>query len=139
MAEGLHFTNLEGERSLAEKLAGLSEEDLATALSDFSENELQDLLYDWEFWARPNQQPPKGDWFCWLVLAGRGFGKTRMGAEWIKSQVLGSTPLMAGNSGISRLALLAQTGHDGREVMIEGESGLKAVCPPGFKPKFEIT
>ncbi len=139
MAGGLHFTTLEGEHSLAEKLAGLSEGDLTTALADFKESELQDLFYDWEFWARPNQKPPRGDWFCWLVLAGRGFGKTRMGAEWVKSHVLGSTPLKAAKSEFSRVALLAQTHHDGREVMVEGESGLLRVCPPGFKPKFEVT
>ncbi len=139
MSRGLHFTNLERARSLAEKLAELSENEMSAALSGFTETELQTFIYDWEFWARPNQKPPKGDWFCWLVLAGRGFGKTRMGAEWVKSNVLGSTPLTAPKSGVSRLALLAQTHHDGREVMIEGESGVMAVCPPGFKPKFEIS
>lgn len=45
------------------------------------------LLDDWEFWARPNQLPPPGDWRVWLLLAGRGFGKTRSGAEFVRARV----------------------------------------------------
>jgi phage terminase large subunit-like protein len=65
----------------------------------------------------------------WLVMAGRGFGKTRTGAEWIKDQVC--------NHGRSRLALVARTAADARDVMVEGESGILAVSPDNFRPKYE--
>ena len=87
------------------------------------------MLYDWPFWARPNQLPPQGDWRVWLLLAGRGFGKSRTGAEWVREQV---------ESGRSRrIALVAPTAADVRDVMIEGESGLLAICPPWNMPVYE--
>lgn len=69
--------------------------------------------------ARPTQLPPKGDWLVWLILAGRGFGKTRTGAETI-AQWARETPN-------GRFALIGQTFADARDVMVEGESGLLAV------------
>jgi phage terminase large subunit-like protein len=77
--------------------------------------EARALLYDWSFWARPNQLPPTGEWRVWLVLAGRGFGKTRTGAEMIRSRVTAGTA--------HRLALVAPTAGDARDIMVEGESG----------------
>lgn len=93
------------------------------------------LLYHWEFWARPNQLAPKGSWRTWLVLAGRGFGKTRSGAEWVRSVACGDTPLARGR--YSRIALVAETAADARDVMVEGESGLLAVHPKDFRPLYE--
>jgi len=93
------------------------------------------LLFDWRFWARPQQLPPPGDWTTWLVLAGRGFGKTRCGAEWVRAMVCGATPLSAGAH--RRVALVAETAADARDVLVEGESGLLAVHPPGFRPLYE--
>jgi phage terminase large subunit-like protein len=87
------------------------------------------LLYDWDFWARAEQLAPAGTWFIWLLLAGRGWGKTRTGAEWIRSRV------ESGNYG--RIALIGQTAADVRDVIIEGESGLLAVSHPQFMPKYE--
>jgi phage terminase large subunit-like protein len=81
-------------------------------------------LHDWRFLARPNQIEPDEDWQIWLVLAGRGFGKTRCGAEWAREQV---------KAGASRLGLIAPTASDARDVMVEGESGLLAVCWAGDK------
>lgn len=73
---------------------------------------------------------PVGDWFVWLVMAGRGFGKTRMGAEWVREIVEGSkTPV--------RIALVAETAADARDVIVEGESGIIAVSPPEFRPHYE--
>ncbi|WP_247119373.1 DNA-packaging protein [Kordiimonas marina] len=89
------------------------------------------LKYDWNFWAREAQLPPKGSWSHWLILAGRGFGKTRTGAEWVRAQV------EAGKA--KHIALIAPTLHDGRAVMVEGESGLLNICPPWMRPKFEPT
>lgn len=85
--------------------------------------------YRWTLQARPNQLPPPGAWRTWLVLAGRGFGKTRTGAEWIRSQVE--------TSACGRLALVAPTAADARDVMVEGESGLLAIAPPWNRPKYE--
>lgn len=98
-------------------------------LAELSDQEVLALLYDWPFWARPNQLPPPGDWRVWLVLAGRGFGKTRTGAEWLRDQVQ--------NRGRGRLALVAPTAADARDVMVEGESGILAISPPWFRPVYE--
>jgi len=87
------------------------------------------LLYEWAFWARPNQLPPDGEWRVWLVLAGRGFSKTRTGAEMIRARVAAR---MA-----HRLALVAPTAGDARDVMVEGESGILAISPPWERPRYE--
>jgi len=80
------------------------------------------LLYDWPFVARAEQLPPQGDWRNWLILAGRGFGKTRAGAEWVRAQV---------KAGAGRIALVAPTHADARDIMVRGESGLLSVCWDG--------
>ena len=82
---------------------------------------MEALSYDWDFWARPNQKAPDGDWNTWVVLAGRGFGKTRMGSEWIRDK--------ANEHPGCRIALVAETAADARDVMIKGDSGLLAVDP----------
>lgn len=79
------------------------------------------LRWDWDFWARPNQKAPEGEWNTWLVLAGRGFGKTRMGSEWIRK--------LAHEYPGCRIALVAETAADARDVMIKGDSGLLSVDP----------
>lgn len=104
-------------------------------LSELSLEARANLNYDWKFWARQNQIAPEGPWSTWLILAGRGFGKTRCGAETIRSLVCGTTPLSAGQC--KRIALVAETASDARDVMVEGESGLLAVHPPSFKPLYE--
>ncbi|MBY0293674.1 MAG: terminase family protein [Alphaproteobacteria bacterium] len=85
--------------------------------------------YDWPVNARSNQLPPKGHWRVWLILAGRGFGKTRTGAETLRQWV---------REGVCRrLALVAATETEARSVMVEGESGLLAVHPPAERPRYE--
>ena len=79
--------------------------------------------------ARPSQRPPAGAWRTWLVLAGRGFGKTRCAAEWVRHRV------EAGRA--RRLALVGATAADVRDTMVEGESGLLAVCPPWNRPIYQ--
>jgi phage terminase large subunit-like protein len=86
-------------------------------------------LYRWTFWARDNQLTPEGDWQVWLLLAGRGFGKTRTGAEWVRAEV------EAGRR--HQLALIAPTAADVRDIMIEGESGILRTSPPWFRPEYE--
>jgi phage terminase large subunit-like protein len=96
-------------------LASLSEalrNDLIAALNPA---EARALLYGWPYWARANQLPPDGDWRVWLLLAGRGFGKTRTGAELIRARAMALAA--------RRLALVAPTAGDARDIMVEGESG----------------
>ena len=126
--------------SIAEICAQLSDRERKALLKGFSEDECRALLYDWQYWARPSQLPPDiSQWFCWLVMAGRGFGKTRMGAEWVRSRIEGPTPLTAPKGAPPRVALIAKTSADGREVMLEGESGLMSICAKDFRPTFEAT
>lgn len=81
------------------------------------------LRRDWrEMLARPSQLPPDGTWATWLILAGRGFGKTRTGAEWVREQALAQPA--------SRWAIVAPTFADARDTCVEGESGLRAICLP---------
>ena len=77
--------------------------------------------------------PPAGDWTTWLVLGGRGAGKTRTGAEWIRALVEGRPPFASRPYG--RIALVGETLGDVRDVMIEGVSGLLAIHPKGERPR----
>ena len=95
---------------------------------DFNEQELVHLQYDWEFWARESQLMPSTRWVIWLILAGRGWGKTRVGAEQVR---------MWQESGVQRMALVGQTPKEVRDVMIEGESGILEISPPWNKPVYE--
>ncbi|TPG19946.1 hypothetical protein EAH87_08965 [Sphingomonas koreensis] len=90
-----------------------------------------ELLRDWAFWADPRQLPPGGDWRVWLMMAGRGFGKTRAGAEWVR--------MLAEGDGAARIALIGATRAETRAVMIEGDSGILAVSPPATRPRWEPT
>lgn len=86
------------------------------------------LAHEWAALARPAQLPPEGDWRIWLMMAGRGFGKTRAGAEWVRAQ--------AEREPGSRIALVAATLGEARSVMVEGPSGLMAVCPWWKRPVY---
>src|SRR5271155_683241 len=88
------------------------------------------LENSWPAVARPNQLPPPRDWWqIWLLLAGRGFGKTRTLAEWVCEQ--------AASGRASRIALVAATAADARDVLVEGQSGILAVAPPWCRPVYE--
>lgn len=93
------------------------------------------LLYDWSENGRPEQQPPPGNWRWWLVLAGRGFGKTRTGCEWINAKAL----LAKREGRPRRFALVAETKSDCRDVIAEGESGILATSPPWNMPRYEVS
>lgn len=116
-------------RMTAEDVARLPPAERRKFLNGLSPREAQELVHHWGFWARANQLAPEGDWRTWLVLAGRGFGKTRTGAEHVRDMV------ECGRW--RRVALVAPTAADARDVMVEGESGLLAVCPPSFMPKYQ--
>ncbi len=107
-------------------------ERIAAALSP---EEWAFLKHDWEVWARDDQLAPDGDWSTWLLLGGRGAGKTRAGAEWVRAQALGTRP--GGDSGDVRIALVGETLSDVRAIMIEGVSGLLGVHAPHERPRFE--
>lgn len=118
-----------GELSVAEQLALLTPEQLDVVLAGLSDDEKSQMLWDWTVWARPKQLPPDGAWRVWLILAGRGFGKTRTGAEFIRREV---------NAGkANHIALVGATAADVRDTMIEGESGLLRVFPPDQRPHYE--
>ena len=110
-------------------LLALSAAERRRFLNSLSDREASELLYDWRLWAREKQLPPADtEWVVWMVIAGRGWGKTRTGAEWIRLRV---------NNGARHVALVGQTSADVRDVMVEGESGLLAVSPPWDVPKYE--
>lgn len=104
-----------------------------TRLSRFGgrmNQELRDeFLWHFPFFAHPGQLPPPGDWRVWLVMAGRGFGKTRAGAEWVR--------IVAETDPDARIALVGASLAEARAVMVEGESGLIARCPPQRRPHYE--
>lgn len=96
-------------RSLASSLASLPEKARLTALEALTLDELKQLEADWRFWARPDQIAPEGDWRTWLALAGRGWGKTEAGAQWVVQRV---------RDGARSIALVAETQKDLEEVMV---------------------
>ena len=109
-------------------------------LRKLDEPALRALNSDWQIWAREDQLPPVASedgeaWFVWLVLGGRGAGKTRAGAEWIRAKALGSAPIATQPA--KRIALVGETIADVRNVMVEGESGLLNLEPVADRPKFE--
>ena len=106
-------------------------------LSELDEGELMALPFLFEFWAMPHQLPPKGDWRSWVIMGGRGAGKTRAGAEWVRAQVEGARPLDAGRC--RRVALVGETIEQVREVMIFGDSGILACSPADRRPDWEAT
>lgn len=93
------------------------------------------LLSDWPVWARPQQLPPAGDWTTWLLMGGRGAGKTRAGSEWVRGMALGRAPFACAPA--ERIALVGETFADAREVMVEGDSGLMAVSARWDRPQWQ--
>lgn len=122
-------------RSGAGWLASATPEDVDEFLAGLGENALLALPWVFEFWALPHQLPPKGGWKSWVVMGGRGAGKTRAGAEWVRAQVEGARPLDPGRA--RRVALVGETFDQVREVMIFGESGILACSPPDRRPVWE--
>lgn len=98
-------------------------------LKKLSQEKAAKLLYDWEFWARPKQLPPEWQWYIWLILSGRSFGKTRTGNELI---------IKWAKEGYSPIALVGQTKADVRDTIVEvGESSILKISPPWFMPEYE--
>ena len=135
------------ETDIVRFLEGLSAERRAMAVAQLGEAERAALDHDWRSWAHDGQAVPEvgggaagaaasGDWQTWVIMAGRGFGKTRAGAEWVLGAARPSTSLGTGPSTSAqtsenvRIALVAATADEARRVMVEGESGLLAVAEP---------
>ncbi len=110
-------------------LASLPHAERRPVLDLLQPEERRELRHYWELWARDEQLPPEGDWLAWLICAGRGFGKTRAGAEWVRR--------IARDNPDARIALIGASLAEARAVMVEGESGLLAVSPPYRRPAFE--
>ena len=107
-------------KSVAEYLKGLPKEKLIEAVKSLSPAQADEILHDWDIWARPKQLPPEGkDWFIWWVNAGRFFGKTRCGAEWVRSEV---------KKGAKDIAIVGRTAAETADVCLYGRSGLLNVC-----------
>ena len=94
----------------------------------FANDQMQHRIPQWNVLGRPEQNPPDGDWSVWAYIAGRGAGKTRSGSEWVHNQVL---------NGSKRIALVAPTSADCRDVIVEGESGILATAQPSRQPLYE--
>jgi len=119
-------------------LSGLTPDALNNALAGLSDNALVSLPWLFEFWALEGHQlPPVADWTTWVILGGRGAGKTRAGAEWVRSQVEGARPEDKGLC--RRVALVGETIEQCREVMVFGDSGILACSPPDRRPEWQAT
>ncbi|HEX8239053.1 MAG TPA: terminase family protein [Allosphingosinicella sp.] len=116
-------------QSLAEQIAAFEPDQRERTIAGLSAEQKAYLGYVWALWERDGQCEPPLPWRTWLVLAGRGFGKTRMGAEWVRR--------MAKTDGRVRIALVAATLAEARAVMVEGDSGILAVCPDDERPVWE--
>ena len=114
--------------SLLEQLADLPKAEADALIRAMAPGEANAFEYDWRYRARPEQLPPAGSWRVWLLVAGRGFGKTRSGAEWVRAEV---------KAGRRRIALVGPTAADARQVMVEGASGILAISPDPERPLYE--
>ena len=122
-------------KSGAAWLACATPEVVSEFLGSLSDQALMALPWLFEFWALPHQLPPEGAWKSWVIMGGRGAGKTRAGAEWVRAEVEGSGPRDPGRA--RRVALLGETVDQVREVMVFGDSGILACSPPDRKPDWE--
>ena len=111
-----------------QSLVSLSEPQRIEVLKSLSDDDAEEILETWKFWARPEQLTPEGNWRIWLILAGRGYGKTRCGAEWVHEQI---------ENGKTRIALVGETKADVRDVMVEGESGVLSTARKRNRPLYE--
>ncbi len=114
--------------TLRQRIAGMTEAERREALRPFDMPTRNQVMRSWYAKARGSQVVPTGDWHTWLVMAGRGFGKTRTGAEWVQH---------AARRSAARIAIVGATLHEARGVMVEGESGLLRAGKASLRPRFE--
>lgn len=136
LSTAMHSTLPQPElKSGAALLASRPQSEIDAFLKEMSDEAAMALPYLFDFWALPHQLAPDGDWKTWVILGGRGAGKTRAGAEWVRSEVEGARPLDPGRA--RRVALVGETIEQAREVMVFGDSGILACSPPDRTPKWE--
>ncbi|MFZ3582338.1 DNA-packaging protein [Loktanella sp. DJP18] len=104
----------------------------AAFLAALTDRQIRALPHLFDFWAMPHQLPPSGDWRSWVILGGRGAGKTRAGSEWVRAMVEGPTPRANGQA--RRVAIIGETYDQAREVMVFGDSGIMACAPDDRRP-----
>ncbi|SEA23313.1 DNA-packaging protein [Rubrimonas cliftonensis] len=127
-----------GLRSLADSLASLERSQRDAFIRGLSANAQAALPYLFEVWAHPDHQlAPEGEWTTWVAMGGRGAGKTRAGAEWLRAQMEGATPTAPGRA--KRAALVAETWAQARDVMVFGDSGIMTCTPPDRRPDYVAT
>ena len=130
MTETLPFSTKYPHDSPVQLLARLPERERKELLQSLSQEQARNFQWEWRnWWARPDQLPPTASWSIWLVLAGRGYGKTRVISEWVREQVNAKAA--------ARIALVAPTAADVRDVLVEGPSGIMACCPDWERPIYE--
>ena len=108
----------------AETLRKLPKPKVDELFKQLGPKKVEELKHTWSFWARDEQLEPEGNWNTWFINAGRGFGKTRAGVEWVREKV---------KQGSKRIAAVAATNSDIERVMVKGESGFLSVCWEGDK------
>jgi len=113
----------------ADYLLSLPPPERLYTLTRLTDQQRRSLSTHWRLWAHEGQLPPAGEWQCWLILAGRGFGKTRAGAEWIRA--------IAESDPAARIALVGASLGEARSVMVEGDSGLLNIARCAQRPRFE--
>ncbi|WP_424979560.1 DNA-packaging protein [Leisingera sp. S232] len=106
-------------------------------MNELDRKSLCALPHLFDIWALDHQRPPDGDWRAWVILGGRGAGKTRAGAEWVRSLAEGARPHDLGTA--RRIALVAETYDQVRDVMVHGDSGILACSPPDRRPRWKAS
>jgi len=107
----------------------VSDERIARMIAEMDSRQREAFPRHWRLQAHKGQTPPDGPWWQWMIMAGRGFGKTRAGAEWVRA--------LAERDPCARIALVGASLGEARAVMVEGPSGLVAIARPGHRPRFE--
>jgi phage terminase large subunit-like protein len=113
---------------IVERLQELSADERAVVIAAQPERLVSEIVGHWWAWARPDQRLPDGDWTYWLILAGRGYGKTRTGAETVRQWIA---------DGFQYVNLIGATADDARDIMVQGESGILAICPRRERPEYK--
>lgn len=139
MARKIHHPNrvdvrageIPGRNSNAVSIAWLEPCERARWLARMDAAQCRIYLESWIHWCHGGQVEPEPPWNIWLMMGGRGAGKTRTGAEWIKSRIA--------QGRIDRIALVGPTFSDTREVMIDGPSGLMSLDWNGYAPRYEVS
>ncbi len=116
--------------AIVAKLRELDPDTRAAALKGQPPALVEEIAYHWQAWARPDQLPPAGDWTYWLIKAGRGYGKTRSGAETVRQWI---------KDGHNYVNLIGATADDARDIMVQGESGILAICPRSERPEYKVS